>query len=626
MVRAEGTSLAEQPRKHGLIGRELGNYVIQSVVGEGGMGTVFGGQHRFLGDPVAIKVLHGSYATHPVITRRFFREARATREIGHPGIVKILDFGQTDDGVLYIVMELLRGASLGKTVRVGRLPEGEVARIGALVADALAAAHDKGIVHRDLKPDNVFLVGDEVKVLDFGVAKVLSANESNITDSVLGTPRYMAPEQVRGAKDVLPSADIYSLGVMLFRMATGRLPFEGDMTAVITQALFDRPPRPSTFAPIAPELEALILQCLEKDPARRPANMGEVRDRLRGLASPGQFDSAPTQEGQAPIMAFAAEMLAAGSSSQTVETPAPMLPGVPSASARQGARAQPPVPARPIEERENRTDATSEEPPPPSQVEAPQQATLIEAQAPVLPAQAATPPQAVAALPVTLLEALAPVLPIEAAPAPREERAAPVMATPPPTAQPIAPPEPESLPTAMPPIDAPAPPVEPSNPSLSESAGEQVAPPRPEPSGSASSSRRNLWLPALLGLVALVVLPGAWVLGRRARPRTFDSEAPSERPASRPAPPNRVRVEVRTTPPGADVSVGSALLGKAPLAAFVTLPATLDVRLEGYQPAHQAVSRDGIIELVLAPTPTPPSDPAPAAPSGEHHHRDHHHK
>jgi serine/threonine-protein kinase len=268
---------------HPLVGKELGNYVVRSVLGEGGMGAVFAGEHRFLGTRCAIKVLHGSYTNNPVVTQRFFQEARSSLEIDHPNIIKVFDLGQTNDGLLYLVMELLEGRSLGQAIAEGQFGEGAAARIGSAVADGLAAAHDKGIVHRDLKPDNVFLtVEGAVKVLDFGIAKVLHSTASTKTGSLLGTPHYMAPEQAKGSKHVGPHTDIYALGAILFEMMCARPPFVGeDLHDLLAKQLFEEPPRPSTFAAISPEMETIIMACLEKDPTLRPPSMVELREKLR---------------------------------------------------------------------------------------------------------------------------------------------------------------------------------------------------------------------------------------------------------------------------------------------------------------------------------------------------------
>jgi serine/threonine-protein kinase len=272
---------------HPLTDKEIGNYVIRALLGEGGMGAVFAGEHRFLGTRVAIKVLHGTYANNQAVTQRFFQEAKSSLEIGHPNIIKILDFGQTGDGQLYLVMELLEGASLAQTLaRRGALGEGMAARIGMAIADGLVAAHHKGIVHRDLKPDNVFLTsGNEIKILDFGIAKVSKAVASTKTGSLLGTPQYMAPEQARGSQHVGPHTDIYALGAILFEMVTGRPPFSGeDLAELLTKHLFEEPLKPSLLTEVSPAMETLILQCLAKSPDERPATMIEVRSRLAALA------------------------------------------------------------------------------------------------------------------------------------------------------------------------------------------------------------------------------------------------------------------------------------------------------------------------------------------------------
>jgi serine/threonine-protein kinase len=267
-----------------MIGRELGNYVVRSLLGRGGMGAVYAGEHRFLGDRVAIKVLHGSYAHDPTVGQRFFQEAKSSREIAHPNIIKILDFGQTPEGELYLVMELLVGRSLAATLKeAGTFGEGATARIGAQVADALAAAHAKGIVHRDLKPDNIFITeAGDVKVLDFGIAKVASSGPGTQSGSLLGTPQYMAPEQARNSKHVGPHTDMYALGVILYELMTGQPPFTGhEVAELITKHLFDAPPKPSDSVLVSPMMEELILQCLAKKPEERPRDMIELRDRLQ---------------------------------------------------------------------------------------------------------------------------------------------------------------------------------------------------------------------------------------------------------------------------------------------------------------------------------------------------------
>jgi serine/threonine-protein kinase len=270
-----------------LVGKTVGNYVIRSLLGEGGMGAVYAAEHRFLGDKVAIKLLHGSFAHDPGLAQRFYLEAKASRDIDHPNIIRIIDFGQSEDGSLYLVMELLEGQSLAELIERGALAEESAASVGAAIADGLAAAHDKGIIHRDLKPGNVFVSHERVKILDFGIAKIFSVQTNTRTDVTFGTPSYMAPEQAKGAKHVGPATDIYALGCILYEMVTGSRPFVGtQLEELLAQIFFSRPARPSEILPISKEMESLVLQCLEKDPEARPKSMVDVRERLLRMAAP----------------------------------------------------------------------------------------------------------------------------------------------------------------------------------------------------------------------------------------------------------------------------------------------------------------------------------------------------
>lgn len=266
---------------HPLEGKVCGNYVIQTLLDQGGVGLVFIGQHRFLDERVAIKILHD--AGDAEMGRRFFQEAKATRTIDHPNVVRIIDFGQEEKG-LYLVMELLSGESVAGALERGPLDEASVARIGAAVAGGLQAAHAKGIIHRDLKPGNIFLCSDgQVKLLDFGLAKVKASADQTAAGIVVGTPQYMAPEQVRQtAKAKLgPWTDIYGFGAVLFRMLTGRLPFVGkNLIELLGHHLNSKPPRPSSLAKVSEEMDDLVLQCMEKNPEARPASIGEVRVKL----------------------------------------------------------------------------------------------------------------------------------------------------------------------------------------------------------------------------------------------------------------------------------------------------------------------------------------------------------
>ena len=271
-----------------LTGRTLGNYTLGPMIGRGGMGEVYAATHRFLATEVAVKTLRGAFAGDENIAHRFFLEARAAVEIAHPNIVRVLDFGQTDDGMLYLVMERLHGRSLGAELSQGALSASAAAYIGQLICDGLAAAHGKGIIHRDLKPDNVFLTDTEVKILDFGIAKVLTQVTSTSHGAVIGTPLYMAPEQTRGSQHAGPCSDIYALGAILFEMVTGRPPFIGDTASqLIASHLFEAPPRPSSLRPIDSELEEIILRCLDKTPSARPKTMAELGTLLDPFIAPG---------------------------------------------------------------------------------------------------------------------------------------------------------------------------------------------------------------------------------------------------------------------------------------------------------------------------------------------------
>ncbi len=285
-----------------MLGETLGNYRVLSKLGEGGMGVVYIAEHVSLGKRAAIKVLLPELSQNREVVARFFNEARATTLIKHAGIVAVFDFGHhTGTGAAYIAMELLEGESLsGRLRREGTLAAGSLIPIARQATSALAAAHAAGIIHRDLKPDNLFLEPDpdhpsgvRLKVLDFGIAKLASEAGPGIktrTQSVMGTPVYMSPEQCKGAGTVDARADIYSLGCILFELATGRPPFQAEGAGeLITMHLRDAPPELSTLAPALPaRLAGLIMRMLEKAPEARPQRMDDVKAELDAIAtSPG---------------------------------------------------------------------------------------------------------------------------------------------------------------------------------------------------------------------------------------------------------------------------------------------------------------------------------------------------
>ena len=320
---------AAVPAEDELIGRTIGSYRVTRLLGKGGMGAVYVGEHPVIGSRVAIKFLHRQYAADRRIVERFFNEARAVNLIGHDNILEILDLDVAPDGRHYFVMELLHGRPLQDLVQPGVPLSLEVAGpILLQVCDALQAAHDRGIVHRDLKPANVHLTVHRgkknfVKVVDFGIARVAgpsgASRGSTQAGVVLGTPAYMSPEQAAGQSARIDGrSDVYSLGCMMFQMATGHIPFsDADLGEALIGHLQLPPPRPRTLAPAIPQSwEAVILKCLEKKPESRYQSMREVHDELaRAMAALGISRELPAAD--------AGERAAARATRGTVPLPAP---------------------------------------------------------------------------------------------------------------------------------------------------------------------------------------------------------------------------------------------------------------------------------------------------------------
>jgi len=273
-----------------MIGEQFGNYRSIALLGEGGMGAVYLAEHPAIGRRVAVKVLHKNYTRDEHLLARFLNEARAANAIRHPNIIEILDSGVMADGTPFLVMELLEGDSLGTRIRQnGALPIATAIDFAYQSASALGAAHAKGIVHRDLKPDNMFLVADphdarreRLKVLDFGIAKLVrdrgQRSVHTHSGAVIGTPRYMSPEQCKNAREVDGRADIYSLGCILFEMLLGVAPYDYDNWAELVSAhLHEALPKPSELDPAIPkDVETLILKMLAKKPEQRHNTMNEV--------------------------------------------------------------------------------------------------------------------------------------------------------------------------------------------------------------------------------------------------------------------------------------------------------------------------------------------------------------
>jgi serine/threonine protein kinase len=286
------------PQPDLLIGQTIGNYLVTQKLGEGGMGAVYLAEHPSIGKKVALKVLHSEFSTNQEVAARFFNEAKAVNDIGHPNIVDIIDFGIIQAGVgreqlVYFIMEYLAGLTLAQLIRAeAPLAPERALGVALQVADALASSHRCGIVHRDLKPDNIILMQrgrerDFVKLLDFGIAKLTSdqpGSRRTRTGIVMGTPAYMSPEQCEGRGNIDHRTDIYALGIVLYEMLVGRVPFIGEGYGEILVQHLTQPPVPlSQYRMMNPHLEAVVMKALEKRADLRYPSMDEM---IRAMSDP----------------------------------------------------------------------------------------------------------------------------------------------------------------------------------------------------------------------------------------------------------------------------------------------------------------------------------------------------
>ena len=376
-----------------------GRYEVVRRIGEGGMGAVYEAKHALIGKRVAVKVLLEKFHAKSDFVARLLQEARLASSIGHQNIVDVTDFGTTDDGRSFVVMEFLDGESLADLERrEAPLPIERSLRIARQAASALGAAHAKGIFHRDVKPENLYLVrrgdADFVKVVDFGISKAVKpggddgaeAYRLTHTGLLLGTPLYMSPEQARGDEDLDHRADIWALGVLLYECLTGEVPFRANnYLQIISQVLTHEPLSPSRLRPelgIPDAVDAVVMRAMEKDRARRYQTMAELEGDLERLLAGDQnvglrpvVGAAPPVRAAAPkrwpLVLVALVVLAAGVTVALRRPGVAMAPANPSPAAslrprHRGASSSPaprpsakaPPPAPPASARRNASAAT----------------------------------------------------------------------------------------------------------------------------------------------------------------------------------------------------------------------------------------------------------------------------
>jgi hypothetical protein len=306
---SKGTATADP-----LIGRAIGGrFKVLALIARGGMGKVYRAEQAPLGRICALKVLNPAYAGEhdPEFHKRFFLEASVASKLTHPNTVTVFDYGRTDDDIYYMAMEHLDGLTLHRAIRdAGSLPEERAVHIARQVCRSLREAHSRSVIHRDLKPANIFLTthGDEtdfVKILDFGLVKNVAEKGEDLTQTgmFMGSPKYMAPEQIRGNR-VDARTDIYALGIILYEMLTGKVPFDRPNSVNILMAhVQEAPPSMRQMNPsltVTRALEETVAACMEKDPARRLRSMDEVLISLRRCGEPETTTVPPAISGWEP--------------------------------------------------------------------------------------------------------------------------------------------------------------------------------------------------------------------------------------------------------------------------------------------------------------------------------------
>ncbi len=306
-----------------------GKYCVERVLGFGGMGVVVAALHMQLGQHVALKFLLPDGMANPQVVQRFEREARAAAQLRSEHVARVIDVGRMEAGTPYIVMELLNGQDMGDLlIDSGPLSEVDACDYVLQACEAIAEAHTIGIVHRDLKPKNLFVTrrvdgAPLIKVLDFGISKVSGAADLNLTGTaeIIGSPNYMSPEQLRASRDVDLRSDIWSIGAILYELLGGRVPFVAETLTQLCSMVLTEPPRPlEELRPeVHPELRRVIAKCLEKDPANRFRNIGELAMALAPFASA----AGSTLASRVAVVAGSGRYLPESASSPRVSVPGP---------------------------------------------------------------------------------------------------------------------------------------------------------------------------------------------------------------------------------------------------------------------------------------------------------------